>query len=222
MRSASRRRDSTAYNHNHDTSRNTTARSSPRAFIRRASPDAREKVRDGRHRVWCGGIIGMGESALGPRRALLRRSPHRIRIPKACRSTRSCRWRARRSPDAAQVDPLELVRMAATARLVMPTSTVRLSAGRASSAGKRRSFVRRRRKYDLLRRHVAHHAQYWVLSKTPSCWPHRATRGAPGRPTRHDRIRKSPSRWSRQASGTARTSFRLGGAALAGLGGHEL
>jgi biotin synthase len=77
----------------------------------------------------CGGIIGMGES-LNDRASLLQvlasLSPHPESVPI------NALVAVEGTPLEAQepVDPLELVRMVATARILMPTSRVRLSAGR--------------------------------------------------------------------------------------------
>ena len=77
----------------------------------------------------CGGIIGMGES-LRDRAALLQvlacLDPHPESVPI------NALVAVPGTPLEGQppVDPLELVRMVATARILMPTSRVRLSAGR--------------------------------------------------------------------------------------------
>ena len=59
------------------------------------------------------------------------RSRRSTRTRRACRSTSSCRSRARRSRARAALDPIEFVRIVALARILMPRSHVRLSAGRA-------------------------------------------------------------------------------------------
>jgi biotin synthase len=79
----------------------------------------------------CGGIIGMGET-VRDRASMLRVlagfSPHPESVPiNALVAVAGTPLSAR-----PKIDALELVRMVATTRLVMPASTVRLSAGRSS------------------------------------------------------------------------------------------
>ena len=71
-----------------------------------------------------------GRERGGPRRhdRDARRACRCIRNP--CRSTCWCRSRARRSRRGAALDPLDFVRTIAVARITMPQSMVRLSAGR--------------------------------------------------------------------------------------------
>jgi biotin synthase len=81
--------------------------------------------------VCCGGIIGMGESRRERYRLLRELStldPHPESVPV------NMLVRVEGTPLASQraVDPLELVRMIAAARILMPASMVRLSAGRLS------------------------------------------------------------------------------------------
>jgi biotin synthase len=81
--------------------------------------------------VCCGGIIGMGESRQERCRLLRELStldPHPESVPV------NMLVRVEGTPLANQrpVDPLELVRMIAAARILMPASMVRLSAGRLS------------------------------------------------------------------------------------------
>ena len=80
--------------------------------------------------VCCGGIIGMGE-AMADRMRLLgvlaTLDPHPESVPvNALVPVAGTPLADGRPP----VDPLELVRMIATARILMPRSRVRLSAGR--------------------------------------------------------------------------------------------
>jgi biotin synthase len=118
----------TAYNHNLDTSR-----AHYRSIITTRSYDDRlrtlERVRRAGITVCSGGIIGMGES-IDDRCEMLRTlaaldpQPESVPINTLVPSEGT--------PLAAQppVDPLELVRMIATARLLLPRARVRLSAGR--------------------------------------------------------------------------------------------
>jgi biotin synthase len=86
-------------------------------------------VRDAGITVCCGGIIGMGESLddrLGLLVQLASQDPHPESVPI------NALQRVEGTPLAGQpaIDPLEFVRMVATARIAMPQSMVRLSAGR--------------------------------------------------------------------------------------------
>ena len=84
----------TAYNHNLDTSPEFYGEIiTTRTYQDRL--ETLERVRRAGVKVCCGGIIGMGES-VEDRAGCFRRSPISIRIPRACRSTRSSRCRARR------------------------------------------------------------------------------------------------------------------------------
>ncbi|MBI4456099.1 MAG: biotin synthase BioB [Acidobacteria bacterium] len=120
----------TAYNHNLDTSpefygaiittRTYQDRLDTLAWVRRAGIA-----------VCCGGIIGMGEGRQDRYRLLeqlARQRPHPESVPI------NLLVRVEGTPLATQpmVDPFEMVRMIATARILMPASMVRLSAGRLS------------------------------------------------------------------------------------------
>jgi len=118
----------TSYNHNLDTSPEHYERIiSTRAYQERL--ETLQRVRQAGIALCCGGIIGMGES-LRDRASLLQvlasLNPHPESVPinalVAVEGTPLA--------DQPPVDPLELVRMVATARIVMPSSRVRLSAGR--------------------------------------------------------------------------------------------
>jgi biotin synthase len=118
----------TAYNHNLDTGPEfygdiiTT-----RTYQDRL--DTLKAVRGAGLEMCCGGIIGMGESVrdrAGMLQVLAGFDPHPESVPintlVAVEGTPLAQQ--------AQVDPLDLVRMIATTRIVMPKSRVRLSAGR--------------------------------------------------------------------------------------------
>ena len=120
----------TAYNHNLDTSAEFYAEIiSTRTYQDRLT--TLDRVRRSGVTVCCGGIIGMGESRQ-ERYHLLRElstlNPHPESVPV------NMLVRVEGTPLANQrpVDPLELVRMIAAARILMPASMVRLSAGRLS------------------------------------------------------------------------------------------
>jgi len=117
-----------AYNHNLDTSREFY-----RSIISTRSFDHRLKtlahVRDAGITVCTGGIIGMGEST-ADRCAMLvelaRLDPHPESVP----INALVRVAGTPLEHLPPVEPLELVRMIATARIMMPAARVRLSAGR--------------------------------------------------------------------------------------------
>jgi biotin synthase len=117
-----------AYNHNLDTSRDNY-----KSIISTRNYDDRLKtlknVRNAGITVCSGGIIGMGESIddrCGMLLELAQLQPHPESVPV------NALVRVEGTPLAAlpPIDPLDLVRMVATARITMPRSKVRLSAGR--------------------------------------------------------------------------------------------
>lgn len=120
----------TAYNHNLDTSSEFYGQIiSTRTYRERLATLA--CVRRSGVTVCCGGIIGMGESRTERYRLLRELStldPHPESVPV------NVLVRVKGTPlgDQSPVDPLELVRMIAAARILMPASMVRLSAGRLS------------------------------------------------------------------------------------------
>jgi biotin synthase len=120
----------TAYNHNLDTSAEFYGEIiSTRTYDDRLA--TLDRVRRSGVTVCCGGIIGMGESRQERYRLLRELStldPHPESVPV------NMLVRVEGTPLASQrpVDPLELVRMIAAARILMPASMVRLSAGRLS------------------------------------------------------------------------------------------
>ena len=120
----------TAYNHNLDTSPEFYGRIiTTRTYDDRLQTIAR--VRRAGVTVCCGGIIGMGEDRSARWRLLQQLAtfdPHPESVPV------NLLVRVAGTPLAEEppVDPLELVRVVATARVLMPASFVRLSAGRLS------------------------------------------------------------------------------------------
>jgi biotin synthase len=120
----------TAYNHNLDTSREFYGQ-----IITTRTYDERlatlQRVRAAGITVCCGGIIGMGESAqarIGLLQQLATLNPHPESVPINMLVAVEGTPLASRPSE----DPLEVVRMIATARILMPQSYVRLSAGRLS------------------------------------------------------------------------------------------
>jgi len=118
----------TAYNHNLDTSPGFYGHIiTTRVYEERLRTLA--AVRQAGITVCCGGIIGMGESTddrLGLLQQLARQTPHPESVPI------NLLQRVAGTPlaDQSAVDPLVLVRMIATARILMPHAMVRLAAGR--------------------------------------------------------------------------------------------
>ncbi len=118
----------TAYNHNLDTGPDYYSRIiSTRTYQDRLQTLAH--VREAGVTVCCGGILGMGEG-LQDRIALLRVLSHLNPHPESVPINALVRVEATPLGHAPPVDPIEIVRMIATARIVMPRSRVRLSAGR--------------------------------------------------------------------------------------------
>jgi biotin synthase len=120
----------TAYNHNLDTSPEFYGRIiTTRTYEDRL--DTLATVRSFGIDLCCGGIIGMGETVYD-RASMLHvlagMDPHPESVPINALVPVEGTPLANRP----RVDPLELVRVVATARLVMPGSTVRLSAGRSA------------------------------------------------------------------------------------------
>jgi biotin synthase len=118
----------TAYNHNLDTSPDHYGEIiSTRTYQDRL--DTLQRVRGAGIQLCCGGILGMGES-LDDRAALLEvlasLDPHPESVP----INALVAVEGTPLEDLPPIDPLELVRMVATARILMPHSRVRLSAGR--------------------------------------------------------------------------------------------
>ncbi|NEQ96739.1 MAG: biotin synthase BioB [Cyanothece sp. SIO2G6] len=118
----------TAYNHNLDTSPEFYDKIiTTRTYGERLQ--TLDRVRQAGITVCCGGIIGMGES-IGDRARMLQilssLEPHPESVPI------NALVAVEGTPLAEQIpiDPLELVRMCAVARITMPHAMVRLSAGR--------------------------------------------------------------------------------------------
>tara|TARA_Y100001968_G_scaffold325722_1_gene367479 strand:- start:48 stop:1052 length:1005 start_codon:yes stop_codon:yes gene_type:complete len=118
----------TAYNHNLDTS----PENYDRIITTRTYKDrleTLERVRSAGITLCCGGIIGMGESIID-RASLLgvlaTMDPHPESVP----INSLVAIQGTPLENSPSIDPLEMVRMVATARILMPKSRVRLSAGR--------------------------------------------------------------------------------------------
>jgi biotin synthase len=118
----------TAYNHNLDTS----PEFYPEIISTRTYQDRLDtiaNIRKAGMTVCCGGIIGMGESVrdrASMLQVLATMDPHPESVPINALVAVPGTPLENRKP----VEPVEMVRMIATARIVMPQSRVRLSAGR--------------------------------------------------------------------------------------------
>ncbi len=118
----------TAYNHNLDTGPDYY----PEVVSTRNYGDrlqTLEYVREAGVTVCCGGILGMGEE-LKDRIALLRVLSHLDPHPESVPINALVRVKGTPLGDRPPVDGIEIVRMIATTRIVLPASRVRLSAGR--------------------------------------------------------------------------------------------
>ncbi|WP_231605626.1 biotin synthase BioB [Synechococcus sp. CBW1006] len=118
----------TAYNHNLDTSPEHYGRIiTTRTYQERL--ETLQRVRRAGVTLCCGGIIGMGETPAdraGLLQVLASLEPHPESVPiNALVAVEGTPLQ-----EQPAVDPLELVRMVAVARILMPHSRVRLSAGR--------------------------------------------------------------------------------------------
>lgn len=119
-----------AYNHNLDTS----PEYYKEIITTRTYEDRLRTLRNVRSAgmtVCCGGILGMGESQndrIGLLRELANQNPHPESVP----INLLVKVEGTPLSSEGEVDPLDFVRTVATARILMPKSYVRLSAGRLS------------------------------------------------------------------------------------------
>jgi biotin synthase len=116
------------YNHNLDTSEAYYRKIiSTRTYQDRL--DTLEHVRQAGMHVCCGGILGMGES-VADRAAMLRTLANLPEHPESVPINLLVRVEGTPLATAETVDPIQFVRTIAVARILMPRSFVRLSAGR--------------------------------------------------------------------------------------------
>ena len=117
------------YNHNIDTSEEYYSEIiSTRCFQDRL--DTLQAVRDASMHVCCGGIIGMGESVTD-RAKMLHTLATLPEHPESVPVNQLVKVPGTPLDSAAPIDPFDFVRVIAVARILMPRSHVRLSAGRA-------------------------------------------------------------------------------------------
>ncbi|MDH5435280.1 MAG: biotin synthase BioB [Gammaproteobacteria bacterium] len=118
------------YNHNLDTSREFYGEIiTTRTYQDRL--DTLAHVRDAGMNVCCGGIVGMGESRTD-RAAMLVELSNLPKHPESVPINLLVKVEGTPLSDVEALDPLEFVRTIAVARILMPKSWVRLSAGRES------------------------------------------------------------------------------------------
>jgi biotin synthase len=116
------------YNHNIDTSQRYYSKIiSTRTFADRLETLAH--VRDSGIKVCCGGIVGMGEEAID-RIDMLVTLANLPEHPESVPINMLIPIEGTPLAQAAPIEPIEFVRIIALARIMMPTSHVRLSAGR--------------------------------------------------------------------------------------------
>jgi len=116
------------YNHNIDTSEEFYGEIiTTRTYQDRL--DTLGRVRDAGISVCCGGIVGMGE-ARDDRAGMLQTLANMTKHPESVPINMLVRVEGTPVDDQAALDPLEFVRTIAVARITMPESMVRLSAGR--------------------------------------------------------------------------------------------
>lgn len=116
------------YNHNLDTSPDFYGEIiTTRTYQDRL--DTLARVREAGIKVCCGGIVGMGEDR-ADRIGLLRELANQPRHPESVPINLLVKVEGTPLADAEDLDPIEFVRTIAVARILMPRSWVRLSAGR--------------------------------------------------------------------------------------------
>ncbi len=118
----------TAYNHNLDTSPEYYQNIiTTRTYQDRL--DTLKRVRNAGINICCGGIIGLGESNKD-RASLLQVLSNMNPHPESVPINALVAIEGTRLENSQEVDSIEMIRMVATARILMPRSKVRLSAGR--------------------------------------------------------------------------------------------
>ena len=164
------------YNHNIDTSPERYGDViTTRTFEDRL--ETLEHVRAAGMEVCCGGIVGMGETRedrVGFLHALatLPRHPESVPINALVPVKGTVLGDMLADTPLAKIDDIEFVRTVAVARITMPESMVRLSAGRESmSESDAGALLPRRRQFDLHRRQVADHAPMPATTTMRRCSP---------------------------------------------------
>ena len=118
----------TAYNHNLDTSPEFYQNIiTTRTYQDRL--DTLKRVRNAGINICCGGIIGLGESSQD-RASLLQVLSNMNPHPESVPINALVAIEGTRLEESKEIDSIEMIRMISTARILMPKSKVRLSAGR--------------------------------------------------------------------------------------------
>ena len=118
----------TAYNHNLDTSPEFYQNIiTTRTYQDRL--DTLKRVRNAGINICCGGIIGLGESPQD-RASLLQVLSNMNPHPESVPINALVAIEGTRLEESKEIDSIEMIRMISTARILMPKSKVRLSAGR--------------------------------------------------------------------------------------------
>jgi len=118
------------YNHNLDTSPDFYGDIiSTRTYQDRL--DTLDRVRDAGIKVCCGGIVGLGETVT-QRAGLIAQLANMAEPPESVPINNLVKVEGTPLANNEEIDPLDFVRTIAAARITMPTSFVRLSAGRES------------------------------------------------------------------------------------------
>lgn len=116
------------YNHNIDTSPEFYGKIiTTRTYQDRL--DTLENVRNAGMNVCCGGIVGMGEDTTD-RAEMLRQLANMPHHPESVPINLLVKVKGTGLDDVSEVDPFDFIRTIAVARIMMPASHVRLSAGR--------------------------------------------------------------------------------------------
>ena len=146
------------YNHNIDTSESFYGEViTTRTYRDRL--DTLQAVRNAGLNVCCGGILGMGETKRDRVQMLLTLATLDVH-PESVPINQLVQVEGTPLHGLPALDPLELVRTIATARILMPKAYVRLSAGRTDMSRSRAgSVLPRGRQLDFLRRASAHDAK---------------------------------------------------------------
>jgi biotin synthase len=126
------------YNHNLDTSEDYYSEViTTRTYQDRL--DTLERVRDADINVCCGGIVGMGESA-DDRANLLIGLANLPKHPESVPINMLVQVEGTPLANTESLDPFTFIRMIAVARILMPKSRVRLSAGRTDMSDEMQAF----------------------------------------------------------------------------------